>query len=173
MRLPLLLVRQPFGDLAFQAAAQADQALRVLREQLLVDARLVVEAFGVAGRDELDQVVVALERLGEQHQVVLRLARVPALREPAARRDVDLAAEDRLQPARPRVVVKDHRREHVAVLGHRNRRHLQPDRLIEQLVDAARAVEQRELGVQMKMDELRHLECRLLIPTRSSTAASS
>ena len=30
------------------------------------------------------------------------------------------------------------------------------DRLIEQLVDAARAVEQRELGVQVKVDEFRH-----------------
>ena len=45
------------------------------------------------------------------------------------------------------------------MLGDRDRRHLQLDRLIEQLVDPARAVEQRELGVQMKMDELRHVDC--------------
>jgi hypothetical protein len=43
------------------------------------------------------------------------------------------------------------------VLGHGNRRHLQRYRLIEQLVDAARAVEQRELGVKVKVDEVRHL----------------
>ena len=42
------------------------------------------------------------------------------------------------------------------MLGDRDRRHLQRDGLIEQLVDAARAVEQRELGVQMEVDELRH-----------------
>ena len=42
------------------------------------------------------------------------------------------------------------------MLGDRDRRHLQLDRLIEQLVDPAGAVEQRELGVQMKMDELSH-----------------
>ncbi len=95
-RLLLLLGADAGRDLALQAAAQADQPLRVLREQLLVDARLVVEALGVAGRDELDQVVVALVGLGEQDQVVRRLARRAALRPPIARRDVDLAAEDRI-----------------------------------------------------------------------------
>ena len=76
---PLLLMRQPFGDLALQAAAQADQPLRVLRQQLLVDARLVVEPLGVAGRHELDQVVIALGVLRQQDQVVLRLAGIAAL----------------------------------------------------------------------------------------------
>ena len=42
------------------------------------------------------------------------------------------------------------------MLGDRDRRHLQLDRLIEQLVDPARAVEQRELGVQVEVDELAH-----------------
>jgi hypothetical protein len=52
------------------------------------------------------------------------------------------------------MVVKDHRREHVAVLGDRERRHLQHHRFVEELVNAARAVQQRELGVQMEMNEL-------------------
>ena len=82
-------------------------------------------------------------------------------------------------PALPRVVVKDHRREHVAVLGDRQRRHPQLDRLIEQLLDAAGAVEQRVLGVQVEMDEIGHLtmlngDCRSLmliaIPLASALA---
>ena len=152
-RRPRLLDLERAGDFAFEAAAQADQPFRVLRQQFLVDARPVVEPFGVAGRHQLDQVLVALVGLGEQHQVV-RLGLRPALLEAASLRDVDLAAEDRLEPALARVIVKDHRREHVAVLGHRERRHLQLHRLVEQLVDAAGAVEQRELGVQMEVDEL-------------------
>ena len=59
-------------------------------------------------------------------------------------------------PAVARVVVEDDRREHVAVLGDRERRHLQLDRFVEQLVDAAGAVEERELGVQVEVDEVRH-----------------
>jgi hypothetical protein len=50
--------------------------------------------------------------------------------------------------------MKDDRRKHVAVLGDGERGHLQPRGLVEQLVDAARAVEQRKLGVTMKVNEI-------------------
>ena len=79
-----------------------------------------------------------------------------------ARRDVDLAAEDRVDAALPRRIVKDDGREHVAVLGDGQGRHLELLRLIEQLVDAARTIQQRELCVKVQMDELRHA-----IPTAS------
>ena len=49
------------------------------------------------------------------------------------------------------------------------RRHLQLGRPVEQLADAAGAVEQRELRVQVKVDELAHPPT----PTRSWPAASS
>ncbi len=72
-------------------------------------------------------------------------------------------------PALARLVVEDDRREHVAVLGDRQRRHLQLDRLVEQLLDPARAVEQRVLGVQVQVDELSHVqidaECRVPVAT--------
>jgi outer membrane protein assembly factor BamB len=50
--------------------------------------------------------------------------------------------------------MKDDRRKHVAVLGHRKSRHLQPGGLVQELINAARAVEQRKLGVTMKMNEV-------------------
>ena len=170
------------GDLALETARQPDQALAVLREQVLVDARLVVEAFGVARRDQLDQVVEPLVGLGQEHQVVGRLARRAALGAAIARGDVDLAAEDRLDALLPRVVVEGDRREHVAVLGDGERRHAQLLRLVEQLLDAAGAVEQGELRVEMEMDEVAHMgsapcpavsRIAIAIPTRWSTAASS
>ena len=143
-------------DLALQAAAEADQAFRMLCQQLLVDARLVVEALGVTRRDELDEVLEALLVLGEQHEVVRGLAGRAALVAAIARCDVDLAAENRIDAALPRRIVKHDGREHVAVLGDGQRRHLELLRLIEQLVDAARTIEQRELGVEVQVDELRH-----------------
>ena len=146
-------------DLALEAAAQADQSGRMLGQQFLVDARPVVEPFGVAGGHQLDQVLVAFVGLGEQDQMV-RLGLRTALLEPAPLRDVDLAPENRLEPTLARVIVKDHRREHVAVLGDGERRHLQLHRLIEQLVDPAGTVEQRELGMQVKVGELRHYDLR-------------
>ena len=80
----------------------------------------------------------------------------PALLEPAALGDVDLAAQDRLDAAGARVIVEDHRREQVAVLGDRKRRHVELDRFVQQLVDAAGAVEERKLRVQVQVDEVRH-----------------
>ena len=65
-----LLHLQRARHLALQAAAQADESLRMLGQQFLVDARPVVEPFGVAGRHQLDQVLVALVGLGEQDQVI-------------------------------------------------------------------------------------------------------
>ena len=95
-RLLLLLGADAGRDFALEAAAQADQPLRMLREQVLVDARLVVEALGVAGGDQLDQVVIPLLGFGEEHEVVGGLARRPALGAAVAGRDVDLAAQDRV-----------------------------------------------------------------------------
>jgi hypothetical protein len=75
----------------------------------------------------------------------------------AARCDVYLAAEDGLQTPIARVIVKGDRREEVAMLRDRQRWHLQLDRFVEQLLNAARPVEERELSVQMKVDELCHV----------------
>ena len=126
----------------------------MLGEQLLVDPRPVIEPLGVARRRQLDQIGVALVGLGKKDEMVGFGLR-PALVEAAAGGDVDLAPQDRLEAAVLGVIVEDDRREHVAVLGDRERRHLELDRFIEELVDAAGAVEQRELRMQMEMDELR------------------
>src|SRR5205823_12289364 len=79
------------ADPAGEAAAERDDAACVPLEKLPVDARLVVVALEVAERAELDQVRVALVRLGEEREV-----RVPLLLGLAVVGDVDLAAEQRL-----------------------------------------------------------------------------
>ena len=48
--------------------------------------------------------------------------------------------------------------EHVAVVGDRQRRHLQPRRLVEQLADPGRSVEHRELGVDVQVHERDELD---------------
>src|SRR4029079_17718808 len=74
----------------------------------------------------------------------------------AARRDVDLAAQNRVEAPLARVIVERNRREHVAVLGDGNAGHAVTLHLLQQLVDAAGTVEQRKLGVQVKVDEVGH-----------------
>jgi hypothetical protein len=58
---------------AAQAAGGGDQALVVALEQLPVEPGLVVVALEVGGRGQLQQVAVALDRLGQQGQVVVEL----------------------------------------------------------------------------------------------------
>ena len=64
---PVLLER--LADAAGEAAGERDQPLRVGLQQLPVDARLRVVALEESERGELDQVRVALVRLGQQRQV--------------------------------------------------------------------------------------------------------
>jgi hypothetical protein len=155
-RLVLLFGADAAGDLTLEAAAQPDQSRGVLREEGLVDPRLVVEALRVPGGDELDEVVEALVGFSEQDQVVGGFSGRAAPGPAVARRDVHLASDDGLDPAFPRLVVKDDRREHVAVLGDSERRHLQFHRTVEQFLDPARAVQQRVLRMKMQMNEISH-----------------
>ena len=85
----------------------------MLGEQVVIDSRLVVEAFEKSRGNQLDQVVITLQRLAQQHQVIaaapagrlgvaaiLSIAAsvrlVAAAIVAAALRDVNFAADDGL-----------------------------------------------------------------------------
>ena len=88
--------------------------------------------------------------------MVLRLAGIAAFGVTASWRDIDLTAENRVQSASSRVVMKNHRREQIPVFRYRDCRHLQPNRLIQQFIDSAGAVEERVFGMEVKVGEIRH-----------------
>ena len=141
---------QRLGDAAGEAARECDQPGTVPLEQLPVDARLVVVALEVAERGELDQVAVSLVRLGEEREVRLALLlRVPVVG------DVDLAAEHRLDSLVPRRLVEVDRTGERAVVGERDRRHLELGGALREVRDPAGAVEDRVLGVDVEVDERR------------------
>ena len=140
----------------------------MLGEEFAVDARPVVEPFGVARRHEFDEVLEPLARLRQQHQVVVRLPNGAALAESAPGRHVGFATQDRLDPLLARLVVEHDGGEHVAVFSDRHGRNLLLRGLIEQFSDAAGAVEQRVFRVEMKVDELGHQS----LPGVSHTAPS-
>ena len=68
-------------------------------------------------------------------------------------RDVRLHADDRLDAGRRALRVEVVGAEHVAVVGHRQRRHAHPGRLGEQLGQPGRAVEHGVLGVHVQVHE--------------------
>ena len=67
--------------------------------------------------------------------------------------DVDLAADDRLDPGFLAGLVEVDRAVHDAVVGDGQGGHLELGRSLHERVDAARPIEQRELGVVVQVDE--------------------
>ncbi len=135
-------------NLARDAGGGADQTLMVLFEQVVVDARVVVEAVDVGLGDEANEVVVAGEVLREEDQVVAALVLV-ARRVVARRGDVRLAAEDGLDGRqvavallRAALVVERLQGEEVAVVGDRQRGHAPLARAPHERFDAALPVQQ-------------------------------
>ncbi len=133
---------------AREASGERDDPLRVALEKLPVDARLVVVALEVAERRELDQVRVTLVRLGEKREVrvALRL-RVPVVG------DVDLAADDRLDPRCAGLAVELDRAGERAVVREGHGGHLEARSLRDEPGNPTRPVEDRVLRVDVQVDE--------------------
>jgi hypothetical protein len=88
----------PIRNFAGQAAGHRDQAFLVRRQHFLVNARLVIIALQMRGGGELDEVFVAGLVLRQQAEMMINVAPAAAgfLFQPAARRDINLAADDGL-----------------------------------------------------------------------------
>ncbi len=149
-----------------QAAGGGDDSFGIRLEQLPVEPRLVVVALEERLRGELDQVPVAAIVLGEQGQVVVELVAAVGIAAgivgPATAGralgagvvgHVGLRADDRLDPVLLALPVEVEDPVHVAVIGDPDRRLPVGNHLGDQLVEAGRAVEHRELGVYVKMGE--------------------
>ena len=156
------------ADAAGEAAGERDQPGRVLLEQLPVDARLVVVALEVAEARELDQVRVSGVVGGEEREV-----RVALLLRLAVVGDVDLAADDRLDAVLLRLAVELDGAGQAAVVGEADGRHLELCGARGERRDAAGAVQDRVLGVDVQMDEgrLRHSVGQSTNPVRRSPSA--
>ena len=140
-------------NLAGDAGREADDALVVLAQEVLVDARLVVHALDVGQRDELDEVAVARLVLREQNQVVVADAIDLAVLLARARGHVDLAADDGLHALLLCLFVEVDDAVHGAVVGDGDTVHAERFRRLDEFLDAARTVEQAELRVDMEMSK--------------------
>ena len=149
-----LLVEDRLVHLSGQAAAQADQPVRMRSQDLLVDPGLVVKPLEVRGGDQFEQVVVARFVLGQKRQVVSGASQsIRLLFRPRPRSDVDFAADDRLNALLLRLLVELDRAEQVPVVGHGHRRHPMLHRFRHQFLDPHRPVQGRILGMHVQVDE--------------------
>ena len=136
-------------DLAGKAGGQADDPLVVLFKQLMVHPGLGIEALHPGGGDDLDQVLVALLVLRKQNKVVPLAVDAVDLVKTGPFGDVDLAADDRVDIMLFARLVKIHRAVHGPVVGHGDRVHAELLDALHKRVDAASAVKQRILGMDM------------------------
>ena len=153
----VLPVEDGRGDVAGQAGAQGDEPLVVALEELVVDARLVVEAFGVPEGGEREEVAVARRVAGEQDEVVVTRALLAArLLQARAGRHVELGADDGLDALLPAFLVEREGAEHVAVVGEGEARHAELLRPADERVDGGGAVEEGEIGMAVQVHERCH-----------------
>ena len=123
------------------------------RQQVLVDARLVVVALDVSRGSKLQQVAVAALVFAEQDQMVGAVGVGGAVKT-AGGRDVNFAPDNRFEVAFLSGLVKLHGAEEVAVVRHRDRGHFQFGGPIHQFADFAGPVEETIVGMKMQMDEI-------------------
>ena len=160
------LVHQRLEDVAAKAAGGGDDALGVLRQQLPIEAGLVVVALEKRLRAQLDEVFVAGVVLGQQGQVVVELATAVDLAsrvvdpspprrplETAVVGHVGLGADDRVDALGLGLLVEVEHPVHVAVIGDAQARLAVGSGGGDDLADAGRAVEHRELGVLVEVNE--------------------
>ena len=108
-----------------QAVEQMSPSWKSLQE-LPVDARFIVEAFGIGKRGQLDQVPVAGLVLREQYQVIIFVAALGARLFLAARPGhVEFAADDGLDFCLEAFLVEFQGPEQVAVIGDGHSGHAQ------------------------------------------------
>ena len=118
-----LSAMQGLVDVAAQAGRHRDQTLGVPREQVLVDARLVVEAVQVPGRDQLDEIAIAFLVFAEQDQVVVAVRCRRVFLWPCCATYTSQPMTGWM-PLRLGGVVELDRAEQIAVIGHGDRGHL-------------------------------------------------
>src|SRR5258708_5601010 len=69
-RLTILLLDNRFGHRPTKAGGERNQSFAMHGEQIVINARAVVEALEETSGNQLDEIVVALERLAEKHEMV-------------------------------------------------------------------------------------------------------
>ena len=164
----LCLLIEPFCQepwhLARKTRGERDQALVILPQHLHIHARSVVIPLGKALADDLHQIGIARIVLRQQHEVVIPL--IPAadlLVKARVRRDIDLAAEDRLDAVRLCLLIEINHAVHDAVVRDRRAVHAKLLDALDILPDLVGAVEQTILRMYMQM-----CKCHMLFPSACS-----
>ena len=149
----LLVGQQQLRDQAAEASRCGDEAFRVVGQQLVVDARLVVEALEEGAARELHEVAVPLVVLGQERHVHALLVGPAGAVETGAGRVVALHAQHRVDALRLALAVELDQAVQHPVVGDGEGRLPEGGGLLDDLFDAGGAVEHGVLAVDMEVGE--------------------
>ena len=149
----VIVVQDALRNTTRKARRQCDQPLVVRPQQLQIDTRTVIKALHIRLRDHVAEVMIARLVFAQEHQMIALAVECVDLVKARARRDIDLAADDGLDARRLCRLVKVDHAVHIAVVGDGDRRLSQLLHARDEVADAARAVEQAELGMNMEVDK--------------------
>ena len=147
----VILVEKGLRDGAAQAGGQGDKPLMALLQQLQIDAGLSVEAMQKGFRNHVAQVLIALLVFAEQDKVVAFLIQAVNLVCHSPGGHIDLAADDGLDPRCLGSFVKINAAVHDTVIGQGHGGLPQLLYPVHKAVDAAGAVQQAILAMDVKM----------------------
>ena len=164
---PFVISRQDAGgDLARQAGRQGDKPLVVLFEKLHVHSGFAVETLGEGPAHQSAQVPVAGVVLAQKDQMPGAVVLVSVEAGPGGH--VDLAADDGLDACGLGGLIEIHRPVHDPVVGDRNGGLPQFLGTLNKPLDAAGAVQEAELRVNVQVDK-----CHRLTPAPSGSPPRS
>jgi hypothetical protein len=125
----------------------------VRRQKFDVNARAVVVAFKLRGAGNLEQIAIAGVILRQQQHVERALVQLGVAVGHTAARQVAFHAEDRLNLGIDGGLIEILHAVHGAVVGDRQRWHLQRFRALDNFLDFAQAIEQRKFGMNVQMNK--------------------
>ncbi len=140
--------------LARQAGAGRNDPLMIFLKDLPVHAGTVIEAVHETRRDDLHQVSIALIILRKQDEMIIAVLIVSPAGLPVkarSRGDVDLTAQDRLDPGRSRCLIKIDDPVHHPVVGDGRAVHPQLRHALHILLDLVGSVQQTVFGMDVKV----------------------
>ena len=120
-------------------------------QQIFINARLVVKAIKITSRDQIDEVLVAILRLGKQHQVVVPVRIGAGL--VTLLGDVHLTANHGMNAFFVGFVIELNCAKEIAMVGHGDSWHALLLGDGHQLLDIAGAIQQRVIGMAVKVNE--------------------
>ena len=135
------------------AAGGADQAFGVFGQEFLVDAGVIIEAFQLGRRSDLEQVLVTGLVLGQQQQVRGAPVLLGVMLLHRAGRQVGFQADDGLDAGLLGSMIELDHAEHGAMVGDGQGGHVHLLGALDQLLDVREAVQQGVFGVDVQVGE--------------------